>query len=69
MNNNMNNNMKQKVIRSRQNGVTTDIDTINTYLDEGWTIVSSQALPGHDNIYGYIEYVLEYKSNAEEAIE
>lgn len=55
--------MEQKVIRSRQNGATNDVNTINTYLAGGWVIVSSQALPGHNNIYGYIEYVLEYKPN------
>lgn len=64
----MNNNMKQKVIRSRQNGSTADTATINTYLDEGWIIVSSQALPGHNDIYGYIEYVLEYRPNTEEVV-
>ena len=61
--------MEQKVIRSRQNGETADTDIINTYLNEGWIIVSSQALSGHNNIYGYIEYVLEYKPNTEEEVE
>lgn len=58
--------MNQKIVRSRQNGTAKDMDIINDHLKEGWVVVSSNVVPANDNIYGYIEYVLEYRPNEEE---
>lgn len=55
--------MNQKIVRSRQNGTTKETDIINNYLKQGWVVVSSHVVPANDNIYGYIEYVLEYRPN------
>lgn len=43
-----------------------ETDVINGYLKQGWVVVSSHVVPANDNIYGYIEYVLEYRPNEEE---
>lgn len=58
--------MNQKIVRSRQNGTAREMDVINGYLKQGWVVVSSNVVPANDNIYGYIEYVLEYRPNEEE---
>lgn len=58
--------MEQKIVRSRQNGTARETDVINGYLKQGWVVVSSHVVPANDNIYGYIEYVLEYRPNEEE---
>ena len=58
--------MKQKIVRSKQNGMTRETDRINDYLNQGWVVVSSHVVPANDNIYGYIEYVLEYRPHEEE---
>lgn len=55
--------MNQKIVRSRQNGTAKETDVINGYLKQGWVVVSSHVVPANDNIYGYIEYVLEYRPN------
>lgn len=58
--------MNQKIVRSRQNGTAKETYEINGYLKQGWVVVSSHVVPANDNIYGYIEYVLEYRPNEEE---
>lgn len=58
--------MEQKIVRSRQNGTIGDTNVMNDYLKQGWVVVSSHVVPANDNIYGYIEYVLEYRPNEEE---
>ena len=55
--------MNQKIVRSRQNGTAKETDVIYGYLKQGWVVVSSHVVPANDNIYGYIEYVLEYRPN------
>ena len=55
--------MNQKIVRSIQNGTAKETDVINGYLKQGWVVVSSHVVPANDNIYGYIEYVLEYRPN------
>ena len=55
--------MNQKIVRSRQNGTAKETDVINGYLKQGWVVVSSHVVQANDNIYGYIEYVLEYRPN------
>lgn len=57
--------MNQKIVRSRQNGTAKETDKINGYLKQGWVVVSSHVVPANDNIYGYIEYVIEYRPNEE----
>lgn len=61
--------MNQKIVRSRQNGSATETDVINGYLKQGWVVISSHVVPASGNIYGYIEYVLEYRPNEEEKYE
>ena len=58
--------MEQKIVRSRQKAMVGETDVINDYLKQGWVVVSSHVVPANDNIYGYIEYVLEYRPNEEE---
>lgn len=61
--------MEQKIVRSRQNGTMGDTNVINGYLKQGWVVVSSRVVPANNDIYGYIEYVLEYRPNEEEKYE
>ena len=61
--------MEQKIVRSRQNGTANETDIINGYLKQGWVVVSSHVVPANNDIYGYIEYVLEYRPNEEEKYE
>ena len=58
--------MKQKIVRSKQNGMSGQLKEINDLLNLGWVVVSSHVVPANNNIYGYIEYVLEHRPNEEE---
>ena|GEM_PF-3242225 len=51
--------MKQQIVRSYQNGKTDATEKINDLLKQGWVIKTSRVVSANNNIYAYIEYVLE----------
>lgn len=51
--------MKQQIIRSYQNGKTDATEKINDLLKQGWVTKTSHVVSANNNIYAYIEYVLE----------
>lgn len=53
--------MRQKVVRSYQDGRVGAEDIVNRYLAEGWQIIHSNTLPADCHRNGFVEYVLEYR--------
>lgn len=51
--------MKQQIVRSYQNGKTDATEKINDLLKQGWVTKTSHVVSTNNNIYAYIEYVLE----------
>lgn len=57
--------MEQRIFRSYQNGSGQGDDMVNEMLSKGWVVVCSNMVPHNDNLYGYVEYVLEKNPNLE----
>lgn len=57
--------MEQKIVRSYQNTSSCESD-VNELLSKGWVVRYANVLPANNNIYGFVEYVLEKDPNLKE---